>query len=361
MIICSFLLGCLLFAGSCVNAPSSNLIGVSLPRNEKASQELKDSADAYIQASKSQNLDLHSLMIIKDGKVVYEKWVSCGLPDEPHVLNSISKTFTSMAIGMCVDEGEVKLSDSLVSFFPENLPEVVSDNLAAITVKDLLTMTCGHDVDHTYEMQQMDSTVNWVTQFLNYPVEHVPGVYYCYNSVGTFMLSAIVQKVTGQTLAEYLQTRLFEPLAIQDVRWDSNAQGINYGGWGLFLKTEDLAKMGQLILQNGEWKGKQLISKEWVKAMTSKQIYSRQAGMTDKEIQAAGMTKENSDWLQGYGYQMWLCRNNCIRADGARGQYIIVMPEQNAVIAITSMVENNRMQDQLTLLWDIILPVLKRI
>lgn len=358
----AFTLFVMMSCGSANNATNDNdnnknLEGDSLPRTE-CPAELNDSAKSFLAGMEAQSLDMHSVMIVQHGKVLYEHWQSEGKPDEPHVLNSVSKTFTSIAVGMAVEEGKIKLEDKLISYFPENLPKTSSKNLENIKVRDLLTMTCGHDTDHTGEMQKMDSTINWVSQFLSYPVEHIPGSYYCYNSVGTFMLSAIVQKVTGQTLDEYLKPRLFEPLAIKNVRWDTNPQGICYGGWGLFLVTEDLAKVGQLILQKGKWNGKQLISEKWVTEMTGRQTDSRQAGMTAEEMVLAGMTIENCDWLQGYGYQMWRCRNNAVRADGARGQYIIVMPDQDAVISMTSMIENADMQKQLNLVWNHLLPAL---
>jgi CubicO group peptidase (beta-lactamase class C family) len=170
------------------------------------------------------------------------------------------------------------------------------------------------------------------------------------------MLSAIVQKVTGEKVVDYLDSRLFQPLHIDKPKWEESPQGINTGGWGLYLKTEDLAKMGQLLLQNGEWNGKQLIPSEWVAEMSKKQVESVNPGTRMEDAAAKGMTKETSDWMQGYGYQMWMCRPACFRADGARGQYIIVIPGKNAVIAITS--DNGDLQGELNLVWDRILPVL---
>lgn len=138
--------------------------------------------------------------------------------------------------------------------------------------------------------------------------------------------------------------------------WEESPQGINCGGWGLWLKTEDLAKMGQLLLQKGEWNGQQLIPAELVAEMSKKQVESINPGTRMEEAEGKGMTKETSDWMQGYGYQMWRCRPGCFRADGARGQYIIVVPDKNAVIAITS--DNADLQGELNLVWERILPVL---
>ena len=290
-------------------------------------------------------------MIVKDGAVIYSHWQSKGAPNVPHVLHSVSKTFTATAVGLAIAEGRLNLTDKVVSFFPDKLPNEVSDNLMAMTIRDLLTMTCGHDDEPNQSKRE-----EWVKTFLAHPVKHTPGTFYLYNSLGTYMLSAIVQKVTGEKVLDYLTTRLFEPLHIDKPRWDESPQGISAGGWGLYLKTEDLAKMGQLLLQNGKWKGKQIIPAEWVYEMSKKQVESINPGTRLEQAEERGMTKETSDWMQGYGYQMWRCRPGCFRADGARGQYIIVVPDKNAVIAITSDVED--LQGELNLVWEKILPAI---
>ena len=202
------------------------------------------------------------------------------------------------------------------------LPAEVSDNLKEMTVRHLLTMNCGHDTDPTRAVREKKDA-DWVKEFLAWPVEHKPGTFFCYNSVGTYMLSAIVQKVTGQKIVDYLWPRLFRPLGIVNVRWEESPQGINTGGWGLYLKTEDLAKMGLLLLQDGKWQGKQLLPEGWVKEASAAQVPSLPAGVRPEWLKKMKMTPKNSDWLQGYGYQMWRCRHDAVRADGANGQYII--------------------------------------
>ena len=154
-------------------------------------------------------------------------------------------------------------------------------------------------------------------------------------------------------LLDYLDERIFAPLHIEDACWGETKEGQNFGGWGLYLKTEDLAKTGQLILQNGKWNGKQLVPAEWIAEMTKKQVPSAPASINVTELVAE---KADPDWIQGYGYQMWMCRHQAFRADGARGQFILVLPEQNTVIAMTA--DTPRMQDELQLVWNYILPVL---
>ncbi|MCR5242207.1 MAG: beta-lactamase family protein [Prevotella sp.] len=338
---------------ACVNTTKETAEIIDLPRAETP-DSVASAMENFFQRAAGDSLDIHSVMIVKDGKVIFSRWQSEGVDTVPHVLHSVSKTFTATAVGLAIADGKMKLTDKIIDFFPDKLPAEVSDNLKAMTVRDLLTMSCGHDVEPS-GFRGGEET-DWVQAFLAHPVVHKPGTFYLYNSLGTYMLSAIVQKVTGEKVVDYLDTRLFQPLHIDKPKWDESPQGINCGGWGLYLKTEDLAKMGQLLLQQGEWNGKQIIPAEWVSEMSKKQVESVNPGTRMEDAEAKGMTVETSDWMQGYGYQMWRCRPGCFRADGARGQYIIVVPDKNAVIAITSDVED--LQGELNLVWDNILPVL---
>lgn len=332
----------------------------SLPR-QKTPVYIEAAADSLWKQAAADSLEIHSLMIVSNGDVIYEDWRNGGDASKKHVLNSVSKTFTSIAVGMAVSEGKLKLDEKVVDIFPEYLPETVSENLKAMEVKDLLTMTCGQASDQTFEWQRLaesDSTFNWVSQFLSYPVDYRPGIIYCYNSVGTLMLSAIVQKRAGQKLIDYLTPRLFEPLGIEDPCWEETKDGICYGGWGLYLKTEDLAKAGQLLLQKGKWNGQQVIPETWVAEMTRMQTESAPAGINLIQLAEDSTREIDPDWIQGYGYQMWMCRNGAFRADGARGQFIIVLPGQNSVVVMTA--DTSRMQKELDYVWRYILPALNK-
>ncbi len=345
---------CLALTG-CSGSTQQSGDSTSLPRGE-ASAELTAAMDKYFQAVADAEQDLHSIMVLQHGKVLAERWLSEGNPDSAHVLNSVSKTFTSTAVGLAIADGELELTDQVISFFPDEVPDTISDNLKAMTIRDLLTMNCGHDTDPTGSIRNVEGN-DWVQAFLAYPVEHQPGTFYCYNSLGTYILSAIVQKVTGEKVVDYLYPRLFEPLGIDKPFWQESPQGINCGGWGLYLKTEDLAKMGQLLLQNGQWNGKQIIPAEWVAEASKAQVPSVPSGVKPQDAEKLGLTKESSDWVQGYGYQMWRCRHNAFRADGANGQYILVIPDADAVIAVTAHIGD--MQKELNLIWDNILPALQ--
>ncbi len=327
---------------------------VDLPR-EKAPQALEDAFGNYVKAIEEAGEDIHSIMIVQHGKVLEEKWFGDAAPDVPHVLHSVSKTFTSAAVGLAINDGLLSLDDRLVDLFPDKLPSEVSENLKKSTIKDLLTMSGGHDKEPS--LDRSDPEADWEKIFLAAPFDHEPGQWFWYNSLGTYMLSAAVQKVTGRKVVEYLDERLFGPLNIATPKWEESPQGINCGGWGLYLRTEDLAKMGQLILQKGKWNGKQVLPASWVKEMTTAHIYSAPAGWSPDAVRDNKMKPEDSDWLQGYCYQMWRCRHNAVRADGAWGQYIIVMPDQDAVIAVTAKVGD--MQKEINYIWDYLLPALE--
>ena len=249
---------------ACKNNVKETAEMIDLPRAETPDNMAK-AMDGFFEQAAADSMDIHSVMIVRDGNVIYSRWQSEGVDTVPHVLHSVSKTFTATAVGLAIADGKLALTDKVIDFFPDKLPADISDNLKAMTVRDLLTMTCGHDEEPT---GQREEGADWVQAFLAHPVIHEPGTFYLYNSLGTYMCSAIVQKVTGEKVVDYLDARLFQPLHIDKPKWEESPQGINCGGWGLYLKTEDLAKMGQLLLQNGEWNGQQLIPAEWVAEMS---------------------------------------------------------------------------------------------
>jgi hypothetical protein len=332
----------LLWICACSNTTPTNEFQRSTPEKEGVSSlAIID----YIKAVEAGNQELHSLMILRHGKVIAEGWWSPFRSDLKHSLYSTSKTFTSTAIGFAVNEKRLTVDDKVISFFPEYLPDSVSENLAKMRVRDLLSMSTGQNPEPTFALLQQH---NWVKTFLSAPVPNEPGSVFLYNSAATYMLSAIIQKVTGETLMDYLTPRLFEPLEIEGADWESDPQGINTGGWGLRIKTEDMAKLGQLYLQKGKWNGIRILPKTWIKEATTAKIVQK------PDISEEQRSKD--DWAQGYCYQIWRCRNNAFRADGAFGQYIIVLPEQDAVIAITANVRD--MQKEIDLVWDYLLPAM---
>lgn len=307
-----------------------------LPRSSPESQGVSsDIILAFIEAADKQVDSIHSFMLVRHGHVVAEAWWEPESPDKPHVLWSLSKSFTSSAVGFAVAEGRLSVDDKVVSFFPEEVPDDPSRNLQEMRVRDLLTMSTGHQ-----EEVNLRTESQWSRAFLAHPVPHKPGTHFQYNTPATFMLSAIVQKVTGEKVVDYLTPRLFDPLGIDKPTWDENPEGISLGGYGLHVRTEDIAKFGQLYLQKGNWQGKQLLPVTWIDQATSKQV--------------SNGSNPSGDWDQGYGYQFWRCRHDAFRGDGKDGQFCIVLPELDAVIAITS--NTTSMPNELNLVWDQLLP-----
>jgi len=311
-----------------------------LPRSTPEAQGVSSRAICdYIETADRQVNTMHSFMLVRHGHVIAEAWWKPEAPDKPHVLWSLSKSFNSTAVGLAIEEGKLSLDDPVLKFFPADAPADPSDNLKAMTVRDLLTMTCGHDTE-----PKAVGRAPSVRQFLAHPVLHKPGTHFLYNTMGSYTLSAIVTKVTGQTSLEFLKPRLFEPLGIDNPQWESSPEGNSLGGYGLKLCTEDIAKFGQLYLQKGMWNGKQLLPPKWVERSTSKQVPN------DDESHA----NMGGDWRQGYGFQFWRCTHNAYRGDGANGQFCVVIPDKDVVVAITAQTGN--MQSELNLVWEKLSP-----
>lgn len=330
-VVCSVLI---VFITTC---HAANAKPFSFPRSTPESQGVSSAALLGVVEALDQMDTMNSFMLVRHGQVVAEGWWVPYDAQSNHELYSLSKSFTSTAVGLAVAEGKLSLDDEVLKFFPEDAPAEPSANLKAMRVRDLLTMSTGNQDETSTAADKISAQA-----FLAHPVPHKPGTHFKYNTPATFMLSAIVQKQTGQTVLEYLQPRLFEPLGITQPVWNTNGQGINLGGYGLSVRTEDIARFGQLYLQKGKWQGKPLIRPEWVELATSKQV--------------SNGSNPASDWDQGYGFQFWRCRHGAFRGDGAFGQYCIVLPEQDAVIAITSGVKD--MQAVLNILWEKLLPAL---
>lgn len=315
-----------------------------LTRSNPESQGISSTAiQQFVERSEKEIDALHSFMLLRHGQVVAEGWWAPYAAATPHELYSLSKSFTSSAVGLAIAEGLLSLDDTVISFFDkELLPAEPSANLQAMRIRDLLAMNSGHQ-DDTLGRFFAGGDGQWSRAFLNLEVEHKPGTHFVYNTGATYMLAAILQKVTGEKLIDYLRPRLFDKLGIKNPRWQESPEGINVGGWGLDITTEDIARFGQLYLQKGQWNGEQILSEEWVEMASARQT--------------SNGSNPDSDWEQGYGYQFWRCRYDIYRGDGAFGQYCIVMPEQDAVLAITGGVKD--MQVVLDLVWETLLPAMQ--
>ena len=274
----------------------------------------------------SKDTEMHHFMALRHGKVICE----CNFAPYPkgmwHITHSMCKSITGMAIGMLIEEEKLKLDENIYDIFPDHINAFSKIFRPVITVENLLTMTSGV----TFNESGIVSGNDWLGSFLNASVNGKPGTEFQYNSLNTYVLSAIITKRTGETLTEYLTPRLFAPLGITKYYWETCPKGITKGGWGLFLCAEDMAKLGQLYLQKGKWNGQQLVSEYWI------------------EISTARHLKTQND-TYGYGYQLWMeQRPGSFEYNGMLGQNVIIYPDMDMVL-VTNAGNKEMFQDCLML------------
>ena len=289
---------------------------------------------------------MHGFVIVRHGKVIAEgSWKPFDTLNETHMLYSHSKSFTSSAIGLLADRGKIDLDERIVDIFSNEVPAKVSENLAQLRVRDLLTMNVGKK-DHL-----LRDGGDWVKEFLSKDFFRKPGTGFKYDSDATYMLAAIVEKKSGMKMMDYLQKNMFDQIGITKAWTTCSPQGIPCGGWGMNMTTRELARFGQLYLNRGDWDGKRVLSSDWVSLATTRQTWS---GWQNVGVKALG---EGTDWEQGYGFQFWRCRHGAYRADGAGGQYTVVIPEKDMVFSAHAGLGD--FPKELDLIWDNLLPVLK--
>ena len=294
------------------------------PENQGISSDLFTALLRELDASK--DTEMHHFMALRHGKVICE----CNFAPYPkgmwHITHSMCKSITGMAIGMLIEEEKLKLDENIYDIFPDHINAFSKIFRPVITVENLLTMTSGV----TFNESGIVSGNDWLGSFLNASVNGKPGTEFQYNSLNTYVLSAIVTKRTGETLTEYLTPRLFAPLGITKYYWETCPKGITKGGWGLFLCAEDMAKLGQLYLQRGKWNGQQLVSEYWI------------------EISTARHLKTQND-TYGYGYQLWMeQRPGSFEYNGMLGQNVIIYPDMDMVL-VTNAGNKEMFQDCLML------------
>lgn len=270
----------------------------------------------FIERSK---LEVNGLVLLQKGQPLLEWYREPYRRGVPQLLYSLSKSFTSIAVGIARDQGLLKLDDTVVSFFPDKLPDEITPYLSDMRVRHLLSMTAGHEED-IYPI--VVSRQDWVSAFLAQPVEQKPGTHYRYSTMSTYMLSAIVERASGSNLVDFLMPTLFEPLDIERPVWETCPLGVTAGGMGLSLSTEDVAKFGQMLLEGGIYNGKRIVSAEYVALASSEQSDNR-----------LGVAPQRIDSRQGYGFQFHLCRFGAYRGDGSFGQLCLVSPKHDLVVA----------------------------
>ncbi|WP_200934735.1 serine hydrolase domain-containing protein [Microbacterium sp. Leaf159] len=319
---------------------------MSLPRTSPASLDVSSSAvDGFLDRLGLEGIECHSLMIVRRGHVIAEGWWTPCAADDPHLLYSLTKSFTAMGVGLVVDDGLLSLDDRVVDVLPDHVPDDMPAGAGLLTVEHLLTMTAGHaedTLDGAWKLEPSDL----VRGFLRMPLAAAPGTQHTYDNATTFVLARMIERVSGQTLPRLLDERLFAPMGITDVEWDRVGSGAVFGFHGLHLTTEAVAAFGELMLRGGEWQGRQLLSREWMASATHKQIDSRHFSP------GASAT----DFHSGYGYQIWISAHG-FHGNGAYGQQCVVVPELELVVVLTAAhTEIRHAQDALDAIWESLLP-----
>ncbi|MBR5225545.1 MAG: serine hydrolase [Clostridia bacterium] len=284
----------------------------------------------FLDAAQAADIQLHSVMVVKDGKLAANMHFAPHTQKTPHVCYSVSKPFTSVAAGFAVQEGLLRWDDRVLDVLSDCAPENPDPWLEQVTLHHLLCMGSGLNqksdkISHVFEPD--GEPENWAAQVLACGCDAQPGSIFRYNSHGSYLISCMVQKVTGMTVLDYLMPRLFEPLGIEKPRWDMSPQGICCGGWGLFLPCEDIAKFGLCLLSGGKWNGVQILPTEWFDKAKQEHI-------------ATNTVPRHREWSEGYGYHIWRSTNGRFRGDGSNGQFCIVSPKQNMILAATADTQN---------------------
>jgi CubicO group peptidase (beta-lactamase class C family) len=312
----------------------------SLPRSTPEAQQVDPAAILHFLDAVEDHpgVEMHSLMVVRHGHVVAEGWWAPYSAERPQRLYSLSKSFTSTAAAFAQAEGLFDLDDTVVSHFGEFDADISDPRSRSVKIRHVASMASGHTREMLGEALARDPAEP-VRGFLLIPPDREPGTVFAYSQPCTYTLASIIQRNAGLPLTRYLRPRLFDPLSIGHVGWQTFPPGREQGFSGLHARTEDIAKLGQLYLQRGRWDGVQLIPGQWVDEATSKQV-----GNPDGW---------DPDWQQGYGFQFWMARHG-YRGDGAFGQFCVILPEHDTVVVTTAY--TLEMQAVLDAMWAHLLP-----
>ena len=312
----------------------------SLPRGAPEDQQVDPAAILrFLDAVQDHpGVEMHSLMVLRHGHVVAEGWWAPYSAERPQLLYSLSKSFTATAAAFAQAEGLLDLDDTVVSHFGEFAADITDPRSRSVKIRHVASMASGHTREMLGEALAYDPAEP-VRGFLLIPPDRKPGTAFAYSQPCTYTLASIIQRNAGLPLTQYLRPRLFDPLGIGHVGWQTFPPGREQGFSGLHARTEDIAKLGQLYLQRGRWDGVQLIPEQWVAEATSKQV--------------GNPGGENPDWQQGYGFQFWMARHG-YRGDGAFGQFCVILPEHDTVVVTTAY--TLQMQAVLDAMWAHLLP-----
>ncbi|MGW2477817.1 serine hydrolase domain-containing protein [Streptomyces sp. NPDC001665] len=319
---------------------------ILLPRSAPSEAGISARAvEAMLDRLAERSAEVHSLMVVHRGRVVAEGWWAPYSADRPHLLYSLTKSFTAIAVGIAVGDGLLSTTDRVVDLLPEHVPDDVSEQGRRITVHHLLSMTAGHAGDSLTAAWELEPG-DLVKGFLRLPFAVPEGTRHTYDNSTTFLLARIVERVTGRGLPEFLDERLFHPMGIDHAEWDRVASGAAFGFHGLHLTTEAVAAFGELLRCGGRWGDRRLVPREWVELATRRHI--------DSEWVLGG--ENQADFALGYGYQFWMARHG-FHGQGSYGQQCVVVPSHDLVVAVTAQGEAQTVFDAL---WECLLPGLGR-
>jgi CubicO group peptidase (beta-lactamase class C family) len=285
---------------------------------------------AFLDWLEDRSAECHSLMVVRHGRVIAEGWWAPYSPGRPHLLYSLTKSFTGVAVGFAVADGLLRLDDRVADVLPDHVPAGAPAQARQLTVRHLLTMTTGHRADTLAEAWALEPA-DLVKGFLRVPAEDRAGTRHAYNNPTSFVLARMTERVTGRSVPDLLEERLFRPMGVAGADWDRVGSGATFGFHGLHLTTEAVAAFGELLLRGGRWRGAQLVSRAWLALATRRQV----------ETGPDGDGWRTPDWLAGYGYHFWMSRRG-YRGDGAFGQYCLVIPEYDLVVAMTAAASDMR-------------------
>jgi CubicO group peptidase (beta-lactamase class C family) len=301
---------------------------------------------ALLDRLEARSIECHSLMVVRHGHVVAEGWWAPYSAERPHLLYSVTKSFTSVAVGLAIADGLLSVDDRVVDVLPDHVPADIPEQGRRLTVHHLLSMTTGHRTDSLEEAWRREPG-DLVKGFLRVPFPEAEGTRHAYDNPTTFVLARMVERVTGRGLPEFLDERLFEPMGVDHAEWDRVASGAAFGFHGLHLTTEAVAAFGELLLRGGRWGERQLVPRGWVELATRRHV----------DTLPSDDGPGNADFLCGYGYQFWMSRHG-YHGNGSFGQECVVVPSHDLVVAVTSGNANADSPAQVVLdaIWECLLP-----